>query len=144
MLEHQNIKPEPLTEYDSDWFQELFKMCFDRDDPWLQHLGKPKYEAFHFNRQAFIFVYTVEDYTDLLTIGVRPELRRTGLATFLLEWVIEQAPKEQKFFLEVECQNIAAINLYRKIGFEQVTVRKGYYAQPVGPALDAYVMTYQK
>lgn len=145
MLEPQNIKPEPISESDIDWFQALFKLCFDRDDTWIEHLGKPKYEAFHLHRQAFILTYTVEDYTDLLTIGVHPDQRRKKVAASLLEWVIVQSPKAQKFFLEVECQNTAAIGLYKKIGFELISIRKGYYTQPSGgPALDAHVMTYQK
>ncbi len=143
MLEPQNIKPEPITK-DNSWFQPLFKACFNREDPWSQHLGDTKYEAFHINKQAFIFTYTVEDYTDLLTLGVHPNQRKKGLATFLLGWVIAKAPESQKFFLDVECQNTAAIHLYRKIGFEMVSIRKGYYPQPSGLAIDAFVMTYQK
>lgn len=140
----QNIKPEPIIQSDVSWFQQLFKVCFERDDPWFQHLGKPKYEAFHLDRQVFLFTYTVEDYTDILTIGVHPSLRKRGLASFLLNWMIENAPKGQKFFLEVECQNTAAIRLYTKIGFELISIRKGYYPQNSGPALDAHVMAYQK
>ncbi len=144
MLEHQNIKPEPITKDDASWFQPLFKICFERDDLWLQHLGDQKYEAFHINRQAFIFTYTVENYTDLLTIGVHPDQRRRGLACSLLKWMIVKAPEEQKFFLDVECENVAAIQLYKKVGFELISIRKGYYPQLSGLALDAYVMTYQK
>lgn len=144
MLERQNIKPEPITKDDAFWFKSLFKKCFDRDEAWLQHIDDQKYEAFHLNRQAFIFTYTVERYTDLLTIGVHPNQRKKGLAIFLLQWVIARAPKEQKFFLDVECQNMIAIHLYKKVGFELISVRKGYYPQLFGPALDAYVMAYQK
>jgi len=129
MLEHQNIRPEPIIESDIEWFQTLFKSCFCRDNPWMQHLGKTKYEAFHLNKQAFIFTYTVEDYTDLLTIGVHPHQRRRGVGEFFLKWIITKAPKAQKFFLEVECENNAAISLYKKIGFELISIRKGYYPQ---------------
>jgi ribosomal protein S18 acetylase RimI-like enzyme len=64
--------------------------------------------------------------------------------TYLLKWLIAKAPEGQKFFLDVECQNIPAIELYKKIGFEFVSIRKGYYPQLSAPALDAFVMTYQK
>lgn len=144
MLEHLNIKPEHILETDSVWFQSLFKSCFKKEDPWIQHLGETQYGAFHLNRQAFIFTYTVENFTDLLVIGSHPDQRRKGLASVLLGWFIDQSPKGQKFFLEVECQNIAAINLYKKLGFELVSVRKGYYQQPFSQPLDAYVMAYQK
>ena len=144
MLEHQNTKPEPITKDDASWFQPLFKVCFDREELWSQHLGDHKYEAFHISKQAFIFTYTVGDSTDLLTIGVHPDQRKKGLATYLLKWVIAKAPEGQKFFLDVECQNIVAIQLYKKIGFEFVSIRKGYYPQLSAPALDAFVMAYQK
>lgn len=143
MLELQNIKPEPIS-LDDSWFHPLFKACFNQEDPWSPHLGEAKYEAFHINKQAFIFTYSVEDYTDLLTIGVHPDQRKKGFATFLLKWMITKAPEAQKFFLDVECQNTAAINLYKKLGFEIISIRKGYYPQPSGLALDAFVMTYQK
>jgi ribosomal protein S18 acetylase RimI-like enzyme len=144
MLELQNIKPELITRDNATWFQPLFKACFDREELWSQHLGETKYEAFHIGKQAFIFTYTIEEYTDLLTLGVHPDQRKHGLATFLLEWIIAKAPKAQKFFLDVECRNTAAISLYKKIGFEMVSIRKGYYPQSSGPAIDAYVMAYQK
>ncbi len=144
MLEHQNTKPEPITKHDAFWFQPLFKVCFDREELWSQHLGDHKYEAFHISKQAFIFTYTVDDSTDLLTIGVHPDQQKKGLATYLLKWVIAKALEGQKFFLDVECQNIAAIQLYKKIGFEFVSIRKRYYPQFSAPALDAFVMTYQK
>ena len=144
MLEPQNIKPDQIIKDDAFWFQPLFRVCFNQEDPWSQHLGDSKYEAFHINKQAFVFTYTVENYTDLLTIGVHPDCRKKGLATFLLKWIIAKAPEAQKFFLDVECQNAAAISLYKKIGFQIVSVRKGYYPQPSGLALDAFVMTYQK
>jgi len=144
MLELQNIKPEPITKDDAFWFQPLFKACFDREELWSQHLGDHKYEAFHISKQAFIFTYTVDDSTDLLAIGVYPDQRKKGLATYLLKWLIAKAPEGQKFFLDVECQNIPAIELYKKIGFEFVSIRKGYYPQLSASALDAFVMTYQK
>lgn len=144
MLEPQNIKPEPITKDDAAWFQPLFKICFEREDMWLKHLRDQKYEAFHLNRQAFIFTYTVENYTDVLTIGAHPDQRKRGLAGYLLKWMIARAPEAQKFFLDVECENIAAIQLYKKVGFELISIRKGYYPQLSGSAHDAYVMTYQK
>jgi ribosomal protein S18 acetylase RimI-like enzyme len=144
MLELQSIKPDPISRDDAFWFQPLFEVCFNREDPWLQQLGDQKYEAFHIDRKAFIFTYTIDDYTDLLTFGVHPDQRKKGLATILLEWVIAKAPTAQNFFLDVECKNVAAIHLYKKIGFELISIRKRYYPQPFGLPIDAFVMTYQK
>ena len=144
MLERQNIKPEPISKDDAPWIKPLFVECFGKEDPWFERLGDSKYEAYQLNKQAFIFTYIVVDQTDLLTIGVNKEARKQGLATKLLNWIIDKSPAGQKIFLDVECQNIAAINLYKKIGFELISVRKGYYQQDNGTAIDALVMAYQK
>ncbi len=144
MLELQNIKPAPISKDDAPWIKPLFVECFGKEDPWLERLADNKYEAYQVNKQAFIFTYIVGNQTDLLTIGVDKSTRKQGLATKLLNWVIDHAPAGQKIFLDVECQNIAAINLYKKFGFELISVRKGYYQQDNGTAIDALVMAYQK
>ena len=75
---------------------------------------------------------------DVLTVGVLPEYLRQGIATrFMAElekWSIsKQAPA---MMLEVGTENTAAITLYKKLGYENISTRKGYY----GAGLDAFVM----
>ena len=144
MLERQNIKPEPILKDDAPWIKPLYVECFGKEDPWLERLQDSKYEAYQVNKKAFIFTSTVGDQTDLLTIGVDKETRKQGLGSILLNWIIDKAPAGQKIFLDVECQNTAAINMYKKFGFESISIRKGYYLQDDGTALDALVMAYQK
>lgn len=144
MLELQNIKPEPILNDDVAWFKQLFFECFGKEDSWLENFEDNKYQTFHIKRQSFIVIYEVNDQTDLLTIGVAKNARKQGLATKLINWAIDIAPLGQKFFLEVECNNTAAINLYKKIGFNQISVRKNYYQKGDEDAVDALVMTYQK
>ncbi|MCX7343455.1 MAG: GNAT family N-acetyltransferase [Proteobacteria bacterium] len=144
MLELQNIKPEPILNDDAVWFKQLFFECFGKEDTWLENFEDNKYQTFHIKRQSFIVMYVVNDQTDLLTIGVAKNARKQGLATKLINWAIDMAPLGQKFFLEVECSNTAATNLYKKIGFKQISVRKNYYQKDDDGAVDALVMTYQK
>lgn len=115
-----------------------------RLDRGVHDLKHAKYKAFHINKQAFIFTYTIDDQTDILTIGVAKNARNQGLALALIQWVITNSSDNQKFFLEVECTNTAAINLYKKIGFQQSSVRKDYYKKYDGSTIDALVMTYFK
>lgn len=143
MLEPQNIKPEPISKDDAAWFKSLFFECFDKEESWLKHLNNSKYKAFHTNKQAFIFTYTVEDQTDILTIGVAKCARNQGLALSLIDWVIVNSPRGQKIFLEVEATNLVAINLYKKSGFQQISIRKDYYQKNDGTTIDALVMSYQ-
>ena len=47
--------------------------------------------------------------------------------------------KLYRLFLEVRASNLAALTLYRRAGFEQVGVRRGYYRDAQGSE-DALVM----
>ena len=69
------------------------------------------------------------DEAEILTLCVLPEYRRKGMAGTLLESVIEylKTQKVRKMFLEVAADNQPAIGLYKKYGFTQMGLRKGYY-----------------
>ena len=62
---------------------------------------------------------------------------RTG--TYRIDTVLRTGCMD--IFLEVRVSNIPALGLYRKLGFEVLSVRKSYYSEPVE---DAYVMGCQK
>ncbi|PHV68771.1 ribosomal protein S18-alanine N-acetyltransferase [Williamsia muralis] len=75
---------------------------------------------------------------EIHTIAVAPEHQGHGHGRELLAALLEIADKRRApVFLEVRTDNEAAINLYRRNGFEIVGIRKGYY-QPSGA--DAYTM----
>ena len=78
----------------------------------------------------------------LLNICVNPELRREGLGRYLLDHMLEAARQHQSdtVFLEVRVSNLAAIRLYRGLGFNEVGVRKAYYPTPDGKE-DAIILT---
>jgi len=79
---------------------------------------------------AFILVRTAADEAEVITIATQKNARRKGAARQLLEAAIRrlQADRGTSFFLEVDESNVAAIGLYRQLGFKQVGERKGYYA----------------
>ncbi len=76
---------------------------------------------------------------ELQNIAVTPTMRGRGYATKLLTAAEEHAKTlgAEKCFLEVRCSNAPAIGLYKKFGYEEIGVRKGYY----GDGEDAIVMT---
>lgn len=76
---------------------------------------------------------------DINTIAVAQSHRRQGLATKLLEQMVDVGTRSgaEQMFLDVRADNESAISLYKKFGFEQIDTRKGYY-KPEG--VDAYVM----
>ncbi len=72
-------------------------------------------------------------------IAVLPEFRRRGIGNKLLQYVIDDCNAELEFIsLEVRVSNNAAISLYKKLGFEQVGLRKRFYTHPDE---DALIMT---
>lgn len=79
------------------------------------------------------------DVADVMTIAVQPRGRGSGLATELVTWMRETAAGSgaEALLLEVRADNVAARKLYDRNGFEQISVRRGYY-QPEG--VDAIIM----
>jgi N6-L-threonylcarbamoyladenine synthase/ribosomal-protein-alanine N-acetyltransferase len=76
---------------------------------------------------------------DIQTIAVAEEARGHGLGRTLMQTLITEARKRgaRTVFLEVRADNPGAQRLYRRLGFEEIGVRRGYY-QPDG--VDAIVM----
>lgn len=83
-----------------------------------------------------IFTTSFED-ADLCRIAVAKQWRRQHLADKLLEYSFEKLKKSgiQRILLEVRKNNYAAISLYKKYGFEQIGIRKGYYSEPLEDGL---------
>ena len=78
---------------------------------------------------------------ELLTLGVRPAVRRLGLGRALIDALATRslALGARKIFLEVAEDNTAARNLYLAAGFQEVGRRRGYYRRS-RQAVDAVVM----
>ncbi len=77
------------------------------------------------------------DTADITTVAVLPQYRRRGIAHALLRAAIAfcEEHKIVGLFLEVRQSNEAARSLYEKMGFEKISVRKGYYKDPMEDAV---------
>lgn len=75
----------------------------------------------------------------LTNIAVDPEFQRKSIAKKLLNYILDIVKKEncEYIFLDVRPTNLAAIDLYKKFGFEKAYIRPGYYDNPPE---DAFVM----
>ena len=62
-----------------------------------------------------------------MNIAVDPPLQRRGIATALMEALLERAGTEQEFTLEVRPTNEPAIRLYEQFGFRRAGTRPRYY-----------------
>jgi ribosomal-protein-alanine N-acetyltransferase len=90
---------------------------------------------------GFILCRVMAGEAEILTLAVRPEFRRRGLACALVEAAATLASQTAgAMFLEVAEDNAGAIALYAQTGFAVVGRRAGYYARPGAPAVDALVM----
>lgn len=84
-------------------------------------------------------VGVVLDEGCLEKIAVDPAWRRQGVAEAILSAYLRFGRAKLAFLtLEVRASNEAAIGLYKKLGFEEVGRRKGYYTEPKE---DAVLMT---
>lgn len=87
-----------------------------------------------------IFFWLIHDEIHVLNVASDPDWRRSGIGRRLVlaaeEIGIGKGAVSST--LEVRRSNAAAIGLYRKLGYEQVGVRPGYYASN---GEDALVMT---
>ena len=63
-----------------------------------------------------------------MNVAVDPDVRRTGVATALLEALLRRVgDAEARFTLEVRRSNAGAIELYERFGFRSAGVRRRYY-----------------
>lgn len=78
---------------------------------------------------GFIGALRIIDELNIMNIAVRKDLRRCGIGSALLEFLINFAisQKDGSITLEVNENNTSAIELYKKYDFKQVGLRKKYY-----------------
>lgn len=85
---------------------------------------------------GYIVLRKILDEAELLSIAVKPELRRKGIATYLMKSVLDEIKGCVKScFLEVRVSNKEAISFYEKMKFKKVGIRKKYYMLPEEDAI---------
>lgn len=78
---------------------------------------------------AYIIYWLQAEGVSLHTIAVAPQWRGFGFAKKLMSLMINETVREEipKVTLEVRASNLAAIALYRSLGFIQTHERKQFY-----------------
>ena len=116
--------------YPSDFFLYCFKAC--PDGFLLAETNEGNVVGYIMIRVEMAksnFGFRLTKKGHIISIAVLDEYRRQGIATHLIESMMvvlsERGIKE--FYLEVRVSNIAAINLYENLGYEQVKLQKRYY-----------------
>ncbi|OUR89000.1 ribosomal-protein-alanine N-acetyltransferase [Methylophaga sp. 42_8_T64] len=106
--------------------------------PWnlknFQDSLKAKHQAWIFRGtqnelQGYVITQSVVDELHILNICVRPEMQGQGLGRTILNHVVNFAETNSAavILLEVRSSNHRAQQLYLQSGFNEMSVREGYY-----------------
>ncbi len=118
---------------------EIEKACFS--DPWSENaiaefISYPENTilcAFcGYTLCGYISESHVLDEIQIANVAVSKEYRRQGIASLLIETMINKCYSQNVAFvtLEVRKSNTPAINLYTNYGFKAEGLRKNYYKNP--------------
>lgn len=126
-----------LTNDDLDVLVEIEKSLYK--DPW----NKEAYLRDLENDIAYNYVLVHDDVilgyygfwimfdnVDITKVSIRKELQGKGLSNILMKDFFSRISNLdiKSITLEVRVSNIKAINLYKKYGFKEISVRKKYYS----------------
>lgn len=121
----------------------------DVDFEFLNNIFKEYKDNYNFSKSEFLhnYIYKINNdiigfilYTsiyeniEIIDFFVNNNYRNKKIGFNLINELIKDN-KEKNITLEVNINNKIAINLYKKVGFEVVTIRKGYYK-----GIDGYLM----
>lgn len=138
-----NIRPMKLEDVDQIW--EIEKLSFRT--PWsresfveeMQNNQKARYVVAELGDTIVGYggMWFIVDEAHITNIAVHPDYRGQKIGEKIVEAMIEAANKEgiHSLTLEVRTTNKPAINLYKKQGFREAGIRKGYYTDTGDDAL---------
>ena len=123
---------------------ELEQLCFN--DPWSENSITSELDnklscwlvALDKDQVVgYVGSQTVLGETDMMNIAIHPDYRKQGIASALINALIETLKERgsHSLMLEVRSSNEPAKSLYFKIGFESVGIRRNYYRNPKEDAL---------
>ena len=136
-----NIKITPMTLTDVNTIKN--NLISDFDNFWTYQILKEELESENssyliarMNDEiiGFAGIKVVLDEADIMNIVIKKNYRNQGIGTLLLESLISLAKRLNlnSLSLEVSEENLPAIHLYQKFGFESLGFRKNYYQDKNG------------
>ena len=120
--------------FEFPWTENEFMGSFNADHRFIVLKDDETIVGFAVYQQVF-------EQAEVLTIGVDPIHQRKGYGSLLMEKMVAELLTlgAEQLFLEVRVSNVPAQGLYRKLGFVEISRRKGYYPTNGGRE-DAIVM----
>lgn len=77
---------------------------------------------------GYLEIRLVDGVVDVMNLFVNEENRRQGIATTLMNKMIDEE-EYSRIMLEVNENNNPAIRLYNKLGFKEISLRERYYGE---------------
>lgn len=109
------------------WNETIFRDCLGENyHAWVLELnGKIV---------GFVIILLHADECQLLNIAVSSGYQRQGYATYLLQHAIQFTKSQhvKRLLLEVRKSNVVAVQFYKKLGGQQIALRKNYYPSENG------------
>ena len=88
---------------------------------------------------GFIIDMRHKDEISILNIAIHKCLQGMGHGLKMLKKYIKSLPGKCSIYLEVNKNNIKALNMYAKLNFERVSIRKSYYTDG-GDAINMHLI----
>ncbi len=119
------------------WTQGMFVDCLNNENESYEGFVIENKDKNNNELCAYLMTQSFLDECHILTVGVKKNRQKKGLAIQLLLFFIErQKEKFHRILLEVAETNTPAIYLYTKLGFQQIGLRKNYYQSPTKGSSD--------
>jgi len=103
----------------------------------VARVGRPLEQIKTYNLAGYIVARLSAGELHINNVAVREEYRRRGVATALLNRILESGKRlhAKAAFLEVRAGNAVAQGLYKSCGFQLIGRRRRYYSEPLEDAL---------
>ena len=127
---------ESISQQNRDSVFKLYKRIYPskRDfSVFMKIMKKPSHVGFcgYFENKLICFISAIHilGEIDIIELSVAQEFRRRGIGYKLVSYFQQHSIQNGvgKIFLDVAKNNIAAIGLYEKAGFNKIRIRKNYY-----------------
>lgn len=122
---------------------QLFTSPWGEDD-FMYELESNPYSTIFVEEQdnnivGYVGIWIIFEHAQITTLGVDKSYQHKHIGQTLLVYAMKEAIMKhaELMSLEVRVSNIAAQNLYKKLGFKTETIRKDYYQDNHE---DAYLM----
>ncbi len=116
--------------FSNPWQQSDFKSALERENAYCRIV------VVDGQLMGYVVGFFINKEFHLADFSIHPNQQRKGFGQRVLDILCSELHDlSQVISLEVRMSNVAAIELYKKNGFQTMAIRKNYYAQPQEDAL---------